>query len=250
MEQTKARVWGGISSFSLHLLAMGLMLLDHLWGTVVPGNDWMTCLGRMAYPIFAFCIVEGYFHTRSFKKYILRLLLFAVLSEIPYDLMTEGLWFYPFGQNVLWTFLLGLMAIHGMDMLRRTKKPWAAISLSALLWVGIVLTAAVTMTDYGGNGVLTVLVFYLFRGKKWYHKLLQAAGLIYINWFSMKGLVFPVVIGSLAFDLPRQGLAVLALLPIWCYAGRQGPHNRVIQYVMYAFYPVHMLILWLATQLL
>ena len=64
----------------LHLLAMAFMLCDHLWGTVVPGNDWLTCIGRIAFPIFAFLIVEGYFHTKNLKKYIGRMLLFAVLG--------------------------------------------------------------------------------------------------------------------------------------------------------------------------
>lgn len=62
-----------ISSMTLHILAMVLMLCDHLWATVIPGNDWLTDIGRIAFPIFAFMIVEGYFHTRSLKKYVGRL---------------------------------------------------------------------------------------------------------------------------------------------------------------------------------
>ena len=90
-----------ISAALLHIIAMALMLMDHLWATLLPAQDWLTCAGRLAFPIFAFMTVEGYFHTRSFKKYILRLLLFVVLSEIPFDLMYGGTWFYPVHQNVI-----------------------------------------------------------------------------------------------------------------------------------------------------
>ena len=104
-----------ISAAMLHIIAMTFMLMDHLWATLLPAQDWLTCVGRLAFPIFAFMAVEGYFHTHSLKKYILRLLLFAVLSEIPFDLMYGGTWFYPFHQNVIWTLLIGLSGIHLME---------------------------------------------------------------------------------------------------------------------------------------
>ena len=75
------------TSMSLHIMAMVFMLCDHLWATIVPGNDWLTCVGRLAYPIFAFMIVEGYFHTHNLEKYVMRLLMWAVISEIPFDLV-------------------------------------------------------------------------------------------------------------------------------------------------------------------
>ena len=76
--------------------------------------------------------VEGYFHTRSFKKYILRMLLFAVLSEIPFDLMYGGTWFYPVHQNVLWTFLLSLLGVWLMEQVR--KICWCAFWLCRQVW--------------------------------------------------------------------------------------------------------------------
>ena len=64
----------------LHIIAMTLMLMDHLWATLLPAQDWLTCIGRIAFPVFAFMTVEGYFHTHNLKKYMLRLLLFALIS--------------------------------------------------------------------------------------------------------------------------------------------------------------------------
>ena len=107
-----------MTSTTLHIMAMVFMLLDHLWGTVVPGNDWMTCIGRLTFPIYAFMLVEGYFHTGNLKKYVRRLLIFAILSEIPFNLMVGGRVFYPIQQNVLWSFLISLGMIHWNERAR------------------------------------------------------------------------------------------------------------------------------------
>ncbi len=232
-----------LSSLGLHLIAMGLMLLDHLWATVVPGNLWLTVVGRAAFPIFAFLISEGYRHTRSVKKYKRRMLMFALAAEIPFNLMLGGSWIYPFQQNVMWTFLIALSCMESLDSIRSRRPGWVGGVLAALaagLWV---LLGQITMVDYGGYGVLMVLVFYLFPGCSWWERAAQAALLVYINWFMIRGQVVPVEVLGLGLELPVQGAAVLALLPVWCYRGRQGPHNKIIQIACYAFYPVHILIL-------
>lgn len=233
------------TSFFLHILAMFLMLCDHLWATVVPGNDWLTCVGRFAFPIFAFLIAEGYFHTKNRKQYVLRLLVFAVLSEIPFNLMTGGSPINLLHQNVLWTFLIGIGLIHLIEWAR--SKPykiwrWLLVGIGVLLGC---LIAMLGMTDYMHFGVLTVLVFYLFRGRRWWCFLGQLVLLWIIHVEMMGGIVYPVELFGREWVIHQQGFALFSLLPIWLYRGNQGPYNKVLKYTYYAFYPVHLLVLYL-----
>lgn len=233
------------TSMLLHIMAMFFMLCDHLWATIVPGNNWLTCIGRIAFPIFAFLIVEGYFHTKNLKKYVLRLLVFAVLSEIPFDLVAGGSVFYPFHQNVLWTFLIAIGMIHLNERARGTGKR----SLRVLTAVGTVLLGSIagliTMVDYYHAGVLTVLAFYFFRGRRWWNFLLQFLSLAYINLEMLGGLGYEFSLFGQTVFLQQQGLALLALIPIWLYRGRQGPHSKPLQFLYYSFYPLHLLVLGL-----
>ena len=155
-----------LSALTLHILAMAFMFCDHLWATLAGDAWWLTGIGRLAFPMFAFFLVEGFFHTHDRKKYCMRLLLLAILSELPINLMYSGLLFYPFHQNVIWTLLTGFLCIWAIDTLRKKCPVWLWIpSILLLSAVGYVL-ATLLMFDYYGEGVLTVIVFYLFHGKK------------------------------------------------------------------------------------
>ena len=232
-----------LSAAALHIIAMTFMLMDHLWATLLPAQEWLTCVGRLAFPIFAFMTVEGYFHTHDLRKYLRRMLVFALLSEIPFDLMYGGTWFYPVHQNVIWTLLLGLLGIHLMEQARKKQK----LTLYVLTVVLVVALGAVIgtlgMVDYYGTGVLTMFVFYLFRGRKWWCFLGQLLVLYWVNVELLGGLMYQVNILGTEIELCQQGLALLALIPIWIYRGRQGYHSRPFQYACYAFYPVHMLVI-------
>ena len=232
-----------ISAAALHIIAMTFMLMDHLWATLLPAQDWLTCVGRLAFPIFAFMAVEGYFHTHNFKKYALRLLLFAVLSEVPFDLMYGGTWFYPVHQNVIWTLLLGLLGIRLMETVREKQKTWVYLLVSAAVVVLGAALGTLCMVDYYGTGILTIFIFYFFRERKWWCLLGQIAALYWVNVQLLGGLMYPVKMFGMDFEICQQGLALLALIPIWLYHGRQGYHSKPFQYICYAFYPVHMLIL-------
>ncbi len=225
-----------LHAVSLRLIALVCMLLDHLWATVVPGNFWMTVLGRLAFPIFAFQAVEGYYHTSNFKRYLLRLLIFGLLSEIPFNLMLGGYWIYPFHQNVMFTLLMGLMAVHAMEKARNgDAKQRMKSAVAVMLWI---VVGAITFVDYGAYGVMMVLLFALCRFLP-YGKVFQLAGMVAINGYLMEGMTVPVF----GRQIPLQAFAILSLGIIWLYNGEKGPRNRIVQYGSYLFYPLHMLIL-------
>lgn len=237
------------TSMSLHIMGMLFMLCDHLWGTIVPGNDWLTCIGRLTFPIFAFLIVEGYFHTKNLKKYVGRLFIFAILSEIPFNLVMGSSIIYPFHQNVLWTFLIAIGLIYLNEKAKATGKMWLRILVGiTTVFLGTIL-GLITMVDFYHAGVLTVLVFYFFRERNIVSFVGQFICLAYINIEILSGFAYEWNIFGQTFYFTRQGLALLALIPIWLYRGKQGPHNKALQYFYYAFYPVHLLILGLLMML-
>ena len=230
---------------SLHIMGMIFMLCDHLWGTIVPGNDWLTCIGRLTFPIFAFLIVEGYFHTRNLKKYVQRLLLFAVLSEIPFNLAMGSSVIYPIHQNVLWSFLIAIGLIYWNEKAKISRKLWQRILVGCVTVVLGYILGIVTMVDFYHAGILTVLVFYFFRQGKWWSYIGQFACLWYINMEMLGGFSYMITFMGQTLFVPRQGFALLALIPIWLYRGKKGYHSKWLQYFNYAFYPVHLLILGL-----
>ena len=240
----------GITAAALHILAMALMLCDHLWAALFPAAEWLTCLGRMAFPIFAFLLAEGYFHTRNLRRYLLRLLLGAVLSEVPFNLFYSGGVLYPYHQNVLWTFFIALLLMALLDRVRRRFRPVPA----ALLSGGVVLLGFLlgygTMVDYYGVGVLTVLVFYFFRERNWMCFFGQLACLYILHVAILGGYYYSISIGGFELQLVQQGLALLALAPIWLYRGRQGHRSGAFRTFCYLFYPAHMLALYLLRGLL
>ena len=238
-----------ISSVGLHIFAMIFMLMDHMWATVFTNTQWLTQVGRLAFPIFAFMIVDGYTHTKNLKKYVIRLLAFALISEIPFNLMTGGRVFYYVHQNVLWTFLIGIGLMHLNELARKKGKLWlTALTAISTVALGYIL-GYITFVDYNAAGILTVLLFYFFRGRKWWCMLGQLAGLYYINVELLQGLYFEVELFGHNFEIVQQGIAVLSLVFIWLYKGRQGKKSKVFQYFCYAFYPAHMLILWIIMNL-
>lgn len=224
----------GLDGGALKGIAAALMLTDHVGAILLPEVLALRCVGRLAFPIFAFFIAEGYAHTRDFGRYFRRLAILAVVSEIPFNL-ENGAVFDPTRQNVLFTFCLALLTLRGLEALGRERGfgRWAGCGL--VLAAGFA-AGELLRTDYGGWGVVTVALLQLCRDGK-YAKLWLLLAMAAVNGLGMGSLTMPVFGG----EMPIQIFAVAALPVIWLYNGQAGPEG--LRRAFYVFYPAHLLVL-------
>lgn len=204
-----------LDSFQLKCIAIVSMALDHTGAVLYPSQIWLRCLGRIAFPIFCFLIVEGFFHTHDVRRYMGRLGVFALISEIPYDLAFRGVPLEYAHQNVFFTLLIGI----GMMVLLERNREWPvkAVILFLAMWLAVLIRS-----DYNFRGVLLIFVFYIFHESRWLA--VTAGGL----WnFLYQGVI--------------QKYGVLSVLPLALYNGERG---RKMKYFFYIFYPAHLLLLY------
>ena len=233
----------------LKIIACLSMLIDHIG--IVFGIVFFRIAGRIAFPIFAFLISNGFLHTKNVKKYVLRLVLLALISEIPFDLFLYGKMFYWGKQNVIFTLLLGLLFIVTADYLKKHNLIWLSVFPLAFSC----LMAVFIKCDYGYIGVAAVAVFYLFSNSR----LLTAASFIWVYMWNVISYVLyssfpvlrniPVIIQTSlpTFSHNIRVFGILALIPILMYNGEYGidkKYNNAVKYGFYLFYPVHLLILY------
>lgn len=172
-------------------------------------------IGRTAFPIFAFLITEGFIHTRDRKRYAINLLLFALISEIPWNLIHCNEIFYP-RQNVFFTLLLGYLGIYAIELFKDDKRK---VAIATVL---LFLTSIILRADYGCFGFGFILLIYLLRERK----LLMA------------------IIGSCV--LPSRWIGGAAFIPILLYNGKRGfAKGKWIKYAFYIFYPLHLFLIYL-----
>lgn len=224
----------GLDGGALKGIAAALMLMDHVGAILLPEVPVLRCVGRLAFPIFAFFIAEGYAHTRDFGRYFRRLAILAVVSEMPFNL-ENGAVFDLTRQNVLFTFCLALLTLRGLEALGRERGfgRWAGCGL--VLAAGFA-AGELLRTDYGGWGVVTVALLQLCRDGK-YAKLWLLLAMAAVNGLGMGSLTMPVFGG----EMPIQIFAVAALPVIWLYNGQAGPKG--LRRAFYVFYPAHLLVL-------
>ncbi len=185
------------------------MFIDHMGAVFFPGELMFRYIGRIAFPIFAFLLVEGYFHTRDVRRYMLRLGLFAVISEIPYDLAFRETILEFEHQNVFFTLFIGVAMMYALE-----KSPqWQAKAAEVLL---AMWAASLLCSDYRYKGILLIAVYYFLRGRKREEFVLGAGWNFLWNW-------------------EIQGYGALASVPIAMYSGQRG---RSMKYFFYLFYPL------------
>lgn len=226
----------------LKLIACVTMFIDHFGYVVVPQLPvpyvmelYYACraIGRVAFPIYAFLLVEGMHRTRNPHKYILRLAVGILLAELPFDYLFDGFvnWEY---QSVMVTLTLGAVMVLCMQ---KTQKMW----LKLLMVISFGILAELTKCDYGAWGIAMITVFVLFD-----RTLFRTMGLFLVNMLD-NHMVVPVLGLQVSFQL----IAVLAMVPIALYSGKKLTRSKAVQWAFYLFYPVHMLfllgILWFLT---
>ncbi len=232
--------FGGINGDVLRFLAVVFMTLDHT-RVAVDGDMWMKCVGRLAFPIFAFQIAEGFVHTSNLKKYLSRLLIFAIISEIPFNIFCSSETFFPQYQNVLFTFALSIAAL---KLVQTAKKEPTLLKIAGA-GLGVVLIAFLAellRVDYGGAGIAIVVAFYLFRDFP-FAFVLQFAAMFLVFVFLYPGRPMLFKIDDIIFKIPVQAFALFSFVPIWLYNGKKGSKSKILQYGFYSFYPAHIALL-------
>ena len=217
-----------MSIFVIKIIACVTMVLDHVKYAIPATENFITIyLGRIAFPLFAFLITEGYIHTSNLKKYCQRLFIFGLISQIPFMLFRTlvGEWIML---NIIFTLLLGLFAITVYD---KIKNKFVSIPFCLIIiWLGEFLKV-----DYGWFGVATVLLMYILKNKKQYLPFCFAILLILFFYLDKILILNKVYITYFVCYM-------IPIVFILLYNGKQG---RKIKYFYYAFYPLHMIILYM-----
>lgn len=223
---------GCLSGSVLKIFAIIAMTLDHVAHFVLAripefkevlfvlhGKSFSWCsilsaIGRSAFPIFAFLIVEGFVHTHDRRKYGRNLFLFALVSEIPWNLVHCGGLLYP-RQNVFFTLFLGYVGICVWEQFKDCQwKQWGSV-------LGLFVVSFFLKADYSWMGYVTVLIMYLLRSSR----LAQGLGTLCMN--------------------PSHLFCTPAALCMCLYNGERGfIRGKVGKYFFYAYYPLHLLVLW------
>lgn len=214
----------------LRLLALTAMFADHAGLALFPAVGAFRCIGRLSFPLYCFLLTQGFLHTRDIRAYARRLLLLALLSEIPFDLLIFGRVASGAEQNALFSLLLGLLALYAARALR--GRPMQALVTIATLC----LAAMAARVSYGWLSIALCLSAYYARNSRPKLALcVSGALLLYTASLALSGVTASWVLTSLC--------ALLALPFMLLYNGKRGVRNPVFTFLFYAAYPLHLIAL-------
>lgn len=233
-----------MTSFVLKIIAVITMFCDHFGDAFVGYFSFFNFIGRIAFPIFAFQISEGFKHTKDVKKYFVRLFIFALVSQIPFYLFSKKFNLDSSSLNVFFTLVLGLLAIIVFDYFSNLKNKELHLKILGLeikKYIGIFLAliiaglAEVLNVDYGSWGVIVIFSFYLFKNNKlgMILSFITLCIIRYGSWFILYG-----------FNILYVGLCLCTILPILFIGLYNGKQGYKIKYLLYLFYPLHLLLLY------
>ena len=219
-----------MSSFVLKIIALISMLLDHSGYVIFNRFSAFNLIGRFAFPLFAFQLTEGYTHTKSLKKYIFRLFLFAIISEIPFLLFKLKFVTDAFALNIFFTLLLGLITIWIYD---KNKI------LGSFFLLFAVTIAELLKFDYGAFGISIIFIFYVFKNNK-----------LLMNGFFILAVIIKYLYNILIYSNTIYFyiyilLCIFTIFPIIFINLYNGKEGKKIKYLLYIFYPLHLSILYL-----
>ena len=210
-----------MNTFVLKLIAITSMIIDHYGAIFAPHEPIFRYIGRLAFPIFAFLLVEGFIHTRDIKKYGQRLLIFAFISEIPFDLAFYGSLGFEH-QNIFFTLFIGLVMMYYLE---KSENTWNKASIVSIAMIA----AFIFIVDYNIVGILYILMFYLTKDMVRIKRLPLIALALFIVHLSFFGV----------FNMTQQ-FALLSLPLLYFYNGRLGPVGSWTKHFFYLFYPLHL----------
>lgn len=216
-----------MSSFVLKIIAIVAMFIDHIGYAIFGRFSFFNYIGRIAFPIFAFQISEGYTHTKNLKKYFLRLFIFAIVSQIPFMLLGKII-SNDFTLNIFFTLLLGLISIYIYD-----KSKYKIIGIISAVFIGFL--ANFSHCDYGFYGVSIIFLFYIFKND------IIKSSIAFMLATAVKYLI-PIIKNGF-YDVYLY-LFICTLLPIIFISLYNGKKGKDTKYLLYLFYPIHLLLIY------
>lgn len=228
-----------MSAFVLKIIAVITMTCDHLSYLIFGRLSFLNYIGRIAFPIFAYQITEGYIHTSNLKKYFLRLLVFALISQIPFMLFAS-IYTDSFHLNIFFTLLFGLLAITIFEALSKINTS-STFAHRLYQFIGIAIAiiisalASFVHSDYGYFGVLSIFSFYLFRNNK---ILMSFSFIALVFMYYGKYLLIPAISNI------YLGLIVCTMVPLLFINLYNHKKGKDTKYFLYLFYPLHLLIIY------